>query len=292
MAKDDFFSRYYLSGKDQNWPFSPVSLGYNRYAAHDMFPHGNHPASRIGTTRHGRVLETITLVHVARGRGHFWSEAIPRTTIPANTILFVHPGLRHFYRFEEDTGWDNEWLELKPEDALPLMKAVGITPADPFRTFPAAAGVARRFRELFDVAVSEPGGGGVRLASRAYCVLAEALALWRHGGHSSRSAEQVEKMRELLESDLVNATTVEAASHLCGMSTSRMRLLFSQSFGLSPKQYQLRARIRRAQELLMESSMSVTEIAEAAGFDSINAFSRQFRRMTGYSPRTWRLSDA
>ena len=123
-------------------------------------------------------------------------------------------------------------------------------------------------------------------------ILAEALTLWRHDGHTHLADSKVEKMRELLESDLVKARTLDELSRVCGMSASRMRLLFAQAYGISPKQYQMRMRIRRAQDLLATSSLSVTAIAELTGFDSINAFSRQFRKVTGRSPRECRTTGA
>ena len=274
MKKDDFFSRYYLTEQKPPWPFAPVSLGYNRYKPYDALPQGNHPLSHTANCLTGRRLDTVTLVHVVRGAGWFQSDAHPqRTVLPTNTLLFVHPGVRHIYRFDERTGWDDEWIEFRKEDAGPLLDTFGVTPEDPFRTFPVASGMAKGFQALFDAATVES-------------------TLWRHDGHTHLADSKVEKMRELLESDLVKARTLDELSRISGISASRMRFLFAQAYGISPKQYQMRMRIRRAQDLLATSSLSVTAIAELTGFDSINAFSRQFRKVTGRSPRECRTMGA
>ena len=290
MKKDDFFSRYYLTERRPTWPFAPVSLGYNRYKPHDAVPQGNHPSSHTDNYLTGRMLDTVTLVHVVRGAGWFQSAAHPqRAAIPANSLLFVHPGVRHIYRFDETVGWDDEWIEFRKEDAGPLLDEFGVTPENPFHTFPVAGGIAKGFQSLFDAATVESGSGPL-LAAHAYTILAEALTLWRHDEQALHADSKVEKMRELLESDLVKAQSMDELSHICGMSASRMRLLFTQAHGISPKQYQMHMRIRRAQDLLANTSLSVTEIAELTGFDSINAFSRQFRKRTGRSPRTYRTA--
>jgi transcriptional regulator GlxA family with amidase domain len=49
---------------------------------------------------------------------------------------------------------------------------------------------------------------------------------------------------------------------------SRFRQAFKSRTGLSPKQYQLQARIQKAQDLLLNTPMSVKEISLVLGFDS------------------------
>ena len=53
-------------------------------------------------------------------------------------------------------------------------------------------------------------------------------------------------------------------------------------------QYLIQKRISFAQELLANHSLSVTEIAFAAGFSSSSAFARAFRQSTGYAPSEFR----
>jgi AraC-like DNA-binding protein len=65
---------------------------------------------------------------------------------------------------------------------------------------------------------------------------------------------------------------------------------FREATGFSPTDYLLRSRIRRAEELLARRKLSITEVAARCGFEDSNYFSRQFRRVTGVSPRAHRRS--
>ena len=67
------------------------------------------------------------------------------------------------------------------------------------------------------------------------------------------AAGAVERMREALVSDLSGARLVADAAQVAGMSPSRMRALFKKATGLSPKKYQMRARLVRAGRLLRET---------------------------------------
>ncbi len=68
--------------------------------------------------------------------------------------------------------------------------------------------------------------------------------------------------------------------------------LFRQTFGLSPKRFQLQAKIDRAQSLLHDTAMSVTDIALELGFASSQHLATQFRTVAGVSPQRWRQATA
>ena len=47
-------------------------------------------------------------------------------------------------------------------------------------------------------------------------------------------------------------------------------------------------RLRRAQELLKDSELSVNEVASKCGYTDIAYFSRSFKKRLGVSPSKWR----
>ena len=69
-----------------------------------------------------------------------------------------------------------------------------------------------------------------------------------------------------------------------GISEVYLRRLFWEHLGLTPKQYVLEKRLSRARELLVDTALSVTEVASACGFSSPYHFCRAFRQKTGTTP--------
>jgi AraC-like DNA-binding protein len=211
--------------------------------------------------------------------------------MPRNSVLFVHPNLRHNYYSDAKTGWDDQWLELDAACALPLMQQAGVTPEHPLRVFNAAPRLSQLFQEMFDRSHIEAFGIEQELAACAYRILAHALVLWQSDAPYVQHIAAVERMRQYLLSDLSSSTSVHSAVDKAGLSASRLRVLFKQATGLSPKQFQLEARIARAERLLVESSLAVSAIADQTGFESVYHFSRQFKRMRGITASGYRAEQ-
>ena len=72
------------------------------------------------------------------------------------------------------------------------------------------------------------------------------------------------------------------------MSYSRFASLFKSLMNTSLTPYVMFLRIRKAEQLLLDSSKSITEIAIETGFNSSSYFIKHFKRAKGISPRQYR----
>ncbi|OXS53174.1 hypothetical protein B1A99_30720 [Cohnella sp. CIP 111063] len=77
---------------------------------------------------------------------------------------------------------------------------------------------------------------------------------------------------------------VEDLGKRAGLSSRYFSIKFKELIGMSVQTYMIRARIERAQHLLLHAGMNVTEVADALGYRDIFFFSRQFKQYTGKSP--------
>jgi transcriptional regulator GlxA family with amidase domain len=64
--------------------------------------------------------------------------------------------------------------------------------------------------------------------------------------------------------------------------------MFQVSLETTPTKYYLQLRLRRARELLVQSQMSITQIAISCGFQSTCHFSKSYRALYGRTPRSER----
>ena len=78
--------------------------------------------------------------------------------------------------------------------------------------------------------------------------------------------------------------TVEEAAKKFGYTRGHLSLKFKQHYGMPLKRFIDRERAETAKRLLQYSDLNISEIADAAGFPDIFAFSSFFKRQSGYSP--------
>ncbi|MCU6793909.1 AraC family transcriptional regulator [Paenibacillus sp. WQ 127069] len=73
------------------------------------------------------------------------------------------------------------------------------------------------------------------------------------------------------------------------MSPEYLNKLFKRNMGMSLKHYMTEARLERALHLLQETSMNVSQVAEALGYGNIYLFSRQFKEQYGRPPSDFKF---
>lgn len=99
---------------------------------------------------------------------------------------------------------------------------------------------------------------------------------------------QLRRVLDYLETSLPDHVTLGELASLVGLSQWHFSRAFKASTGLAPYRWQLEARIRRAQSLLLGTQASLDAIAEATGFADAVHFGKTFRRIAGTAPATWR----
>jgi AraC-like DNA-binding protein len=112
----------------------------------------------------------------------------------------------------------------------------------------------------------------------------EQLELSRVGLVDRRIRLAVELMHAHLDRDLP-LEEIASAAHLSPFHFAR---LFKKLTGAAPHAYLASLRAARAQTLLAETDLSVTEIGARVGYMSSSHFAKAFRQATGISPRAYR----
>lgn len=76
-----------------------------------------------------------------------------------------------------------------------------------------------------------------------------------------------------------------------GMSLSSFQHQFKQHTGLTPREYIINCRLDAARNLLLNTTLAITEIARQSGFADRYHFSKVFKRIFGTTPAAFRNSN-
>jgi AraC-like DNA-binding protein len=109
-----------------------------------------------------------------------------------------------------------------------------------------------------------------------------------HGGLSTGAMRRV---REYVEVHLNESIDLGMLASVAGLSMHHFARQFKQSAGVTPHYYLTQKRVGRAQEMLVQTDLSLAEIACAAGFSDQSHLARHFRYMLGTTPREFRQSQ-
>ena len=94
----------------------------------------------------------------------------------------------------------------------------------------------------------------------------------------------------IMEDNLEEPVARAALARRAGMSTRQLERLFRKYLARTPTRYYLELRLYRARMLLMQTSLSVLDVALACGFVSASHFSKCYREFFRRTPREERQS--
>ncbi|MEO1621923.1 MAG: AraC family transcriptional regulator [Cyanobacteria bacterium J06632_3] len=99
---------------------------------------------------------------------------------------------------------------------------------------------------------------------------------------------QLSQVLDYIDANLEQEIKLADLARLLEMSQFHFSRLFKQSLGISPYQYLLQQRVERAKQLLKTTDRLITDIALSCGFNSHSHLSKQFRQLTGMTPKVYR----
>ncbi len=103
---------------------------------------------------------------------------------------------------------------------------------------------------------------------------------------------QLRRILDYVDAHLDQDLRLEHLAQLLDMSQFHFSRLFKQSIGSSPYHYLIQQRVERAKQFLKQSDRSIVEIALECGFSSHSHLSRQFRQVTGMTPKAYRTEGS
>lgn len=237
------------------------------------------------------MLDSYQLLYISQGRGWYHETPERRIEIRAGTMLVLKPYTWHSYYPDRKSGWQEYWIGLSG-DHVDSRFANGFFGSD--RTV-YAIGVRERiigcYQEALDIACREKSGYQQVLASIANTILA--YVVYYDGNRSADNdavAEKLDRARAIMRENMLTDITPEQIADRIHMSYSWFRKTFKEYTSVSPALYITQLKLQKAKLLLLNSSMSVKEIAFYLRYEDAAYFSAIFKKYVGCSPSEYKAS--
>lgn len=102
---------------------------------------------------------------------------------------------------------------------------------------------------------------------------------------------QILRATEFLEANLQGNISLDSVAVECELSVSHFARAFQKTFGMPPYRWLIERRVETAKAYLINSDITLADIAVRCGFPDQSAMNRSFRRLLKQSPGEWRKSN-
>ncbi|AJY74327.1 AraC family transcriptional regulator [Paenibacillus beijingensis] len=244
----------------------------------------------------GPALRDYYLVHtVISGEGCFETGG-RRYACKSGDTFVIFPGELFFYEADKQNPWHYVWVAFVGHASESLLSSIGITLQQPVIRR-GEADLFDRYRELRNGLLHADTVVLADLEAKGHLrLLLHAFGKANRSGISAKQLPPSEIERQIahaiqwLSVQFNQPVSIELMSRTLGYHRTHLSKMFKRVTGLSPMQYLLKIRMERASALLLESRLTIVQVAASVGFTDAFYFSKQFHKWSGQSPTSYRES--
>ena len=265
--------------EDKTRPLVVVSCGTYRMISLDQFH----------TLRSGR--KDYQILYIASGSGHFFIDG-EEYTVPAGNMVFYQPGESNDYIYYGTDKTEVFWVHFTGSAVNEILARYKF-PIDSHIFY---TGVSSDFSSIFLQIIREIQGRKPDFEEFISLKLQELLVLiYRHRASSNTSIknmdEEIQKAYLYFCENYNKPISIEDYAHERYMSSSWFTQNFKEIIGTTPLHFILSVRMLNAQQMLIGTKTSISEISRLVGYDNPLYFSRIFKKWTGESPSDYRKQN-
>jgi AraC-like DNA-binding protein len=273
---------------DEQWGLYLNVAGSAEIQPHEHYPPKGHPDGYDFNWEKGRILRECQILYLVKGEGVFETRE-QEYKIKQGDLIILFPNTWHRYKPTKETGWKEYYIGFGGRFIEKLIENKLLSPKNPVFNVGLNETIINIFKQTNSVIESEE----IAYQQIASSLVMQLLAYMRQIMISPKEKNNpnellIKKARFIIRENLNENIPIESIAEELGASYSLFRKEFKIYTGLSPRQYQLQLKVRQCKNLLLNTNLSVKEIAFNTGFESQYYFSKMFKKQTGSSPLEYR----
>lgn len=205
---------------------------------------------------------------------------------PANTLVLFAPDCRKYYFSTRGEPYTNDWIHFRTDEKFIerfTLKNIPFSPSDPDY-------IHNIIRLICWEGASDSSDNNPLIKDLFHLLMGKLNRDMSEEASSPYYRELLKLRREIVLHPERSWNVPDMAEKL-NISTAHLQFLYRSTFNISCIDDVIQNRIRLAQEKLMYASDPISEVAEQCGYKNTEHFCRQFKKVTGITPRKYRVSS-
>jgi AraC-like DNA-binding protein len=271
------FNNLQVNEKDRKFGLWVTAVGFQFIQPHNSTPEKE------------RNLQEYQLVYIMQGSGTFVSDDTKERAICKGQLIILFPNQWHRYRPDPESGWNVYYIRAGGSMLDNLLNSGFLVRHSQVLNVGTNEELAKLYERALKVAGSGKNGAQQHLAGLMLHIMGMALSISKNKLFQPDEVEQqVEFAKMLLNENLLNGIELEELAQRMNISYAYFRRIFKEHTGYAPYRYLQELKIRKAKQLLSNTTQSVDEIASSLNFGSVENFYASFKKHTGYTPMRYR----
>lgn len=200
-------------------------------------------------------------------------------------IYFLTAGNRHEYYADEQQPFTKIFMNISGTFCENLVAAYGLVGQNFFK----GDGMKAAFEKIPAILHSDMPEQEMQVLLQG--IFVEILSRLSGMQHEKIYSEEARTLKEYLDQNVDKIVSIKELAGTIYRSPDYCLKLFNREFQTTPYAYQLQRKITIAKTLLVDTTMSVGEIAESLGYGDAHYFSNLFKQKCGSSPVHYRKSQ-
>lgn len=288
-------TKYITPNKEsKDWGFYINVIGSNEVDPNTNYPLKGHPDKYLFNWEVGRIHEDFHLIYITRGRGVFENEH-HTYKVEGGDIILINSGEWHRYKPDAETGWHENYIGFNGDVAKHFVKVILGYTKNPIFSVGKNEVILELFDRVLKTVENEKPCYQLTASSIVIDIISRIISFFKQkdfDSTSNKTAEVINDVRFLIRDNIENELDFKKIAEERNMTYAHFRKMFKKYTGFSPLQYHLHLKINKAKEMLLDTNMSVKEIAFELGFKSIHYFGRLFKQKTNTRPSDLRKKNS
>lgn len=216
--------------------------------------------------------------------------------VAKDEIFMIQPEEVTYYEADDKEPWEYFWIGFNGVEAKHLLKRVGLS--DDIRK------IRYHLNEEFnihDIIYNLTNKKVVDESDKIYEIakLYEIISWLRRNyervyavnNNQNTSNKHLRSAIDYIERSFMLQISISQVAEYVGIDRTQLFRYFKDELGLSPKQYLINLRMKRAEELLKSTDLTIKEITYSVGYVDAYLFSKMFKKRYGVSPKYYRIDN-